>query len=453
MSYTTVNNPSANPAYAFEGVQVGNPNLQQSYVFANLSKPDISDYITYRFPQYSLTSLLGRIGRKDPVVGQTSFSWFEKGKFRQSYIVGVGSSALTTATATVKLLTNTVKDCGLLVDDVIRFENEEFGQVTAIVQNAGAVDLTVIKAGAGNFDLAAGQAFAHLYNAKKEFSDSPSGRTWKEEQLTGKVAIMRRSIICSTTEASSIKWIKGPNGQDSYYFVNEMETMEQFAMDRELYILTGKDFGTLSTTASQSGDGIIPRVLADGVVGTYTSTIDETDLQEQIRLMCVNNSGKEFTVLCGSRAFADIQNALRPYILNGATQVGSIAGGDVIKLEIQQYQFMGKVINLQLYYPFMDTSLFPTPLIAGTNYDRVALFLNMGNDSKGNPLINLRYQQDLLGNSLEFRRTVQDGITSPEAGAGAQRSNGKDGFTVDLYASIGVQLRAANSHGMLFAAA
>ena len=63
-----------------------------------------------------------------------------------------------------------------------------------------------------------------------------------------------------------------------------------------------------------------------------------------------------------------------------------------------------------------------------------------------------RYKQDLLGQSLEFRRTVQSGITSPESGTGVERSNGKDGFTVDFYSSIGVELRAANNHGLLYAA-
>jgi hypothetical protein len=446
MAYVNTQSP-VNTSAGIAPSKSGSPSVQSQYVFADLQKPDISELLTYKFPQYTLTTLLDRLGRNAGVrTGDNSFSWFEKGRFRKGYTIGAGSSNLDTATATVKLISTTVADCGLLVGDVLRFENDTYGFITAIVQNAGNVDLTVASA-EGNFALAAGAAFAHIYNAQTEFSDSPNGRVWQEEKITEKLAIMRRAVICSTTEAGQIKWID--NGR-SYYFRNEMETMEEFQKDKENYILTGKSFGTLSTTGRQSGNGIIPRVLADGVVGQYTSAITETDLQAQIKQMILNSPANEFTVLCGIDAFGDIQNALRDFAVAGSMTYGTLGQiGNTVGLNIDQYRFMGVTLNLKQYLPFSDKTLYPTPVNGGVNYDKVALFLNMGSDSSGNPLISLKHKEDGFGNSLAFRRTVQSGISTPEGNASVTRSNGKDGFTVDLYASIGVELRAVNNHGIL----
>lgn len=454
MAYNNTNNPIGTPAYANEGVQTGSPSVSKGYIFADLQKPDISPFITYRFPEYSLTSLLGKLERTASVpVGNDSFEWFEKGLFRQSYTVGAGSSNLTSATATVKLLSTTVKDCGLLVDDVLRFENGDYGQVTAVAANSSDVDLTVIKAGgSANFALAAGDVFAMWYNAKAEFSDSPNGRIWKEEKLTDKVTVMRRSIICSSTVAGNIQWVTAENGSRNYYYVNEMETMQEFAKDREMYVLGGNNFGTISTTAAQSGNGILPRVFSQGVVGTYASTVSETDIQEQIRLMCVNSTGKEILVLCGSQFMSQAQRAFKDYIIQGAVDFGALNDNVTAGYEVTKYHWMGKVITFMLYTPFYDPSITPTPVRGGINFDKAALFLNMGDDSRGNPLIQLRHKEDGFGQSMAFRRTVQSGITTPEGGTGVNRSNGKDGFTVDLYASIGVELHAANNHGFMYAA-
>jgi hypothetical protein len=349
-----------------------------------------------------------------------------------------------------------------LPGDVIRFENNAYGVVTAVTGAggngvSGTLSITALGANFGASIATSGIKFAHLYNLQQEYSDSPSGRVWNENQVSEYLGIMRRSVTCSTTQSSNMKYVKKSDSEWSYYYINEMETMQEMAMDREMYILAAKSNGSSTTGNVMSGrlggNGILPRVIADGVVGTYSSAIAETDLAEQVRLMCLNSQGSEFTVLCGSSAYADAQFALRDYTLNGGISFGVFGNeGLMTGINITKYKFMDKILNFVLYYPFANEALFPAPATSGINWDKAMLFLNMGTDDRGNPLINLRYKQDLLGQSLEFRRTVQEGITSPEAGASASRSNGKDGFTVDFYSSIGVELRAANNHGLLYAA-
>jgi hypothetical protein len=448
MAYQNVNNPANTAGQDFYGATAGA--ITKAHVFSELQYPDIADFITYNFPQFGVTSLLGRIGRKNSV-GNDSWQYFEKAKFRKSYIIGAGSSNLTSATATVKVIGATVANINLLVNDVLRFENGEFGRITAITQATNDVDLTVVKLTSGNFALGTGASFAHMYNLQPERSTSPGGRVWTEQTFTEKMAIIRRNITCSTTEAGNIKWIKH-NGKDRYYFVNEMETMEQMAFDREMYVLTGvQTAANISTTTPQGGNGIIPRVLTRGVVGTFSSAVSETDLLEQIRLMCVNSPATEFTVLCGSTFMKDATYALRHYSLAGAVSYGAFSGLNVVGLKLNSYEFMGKLIHFQLYYPFADQSVFPTPLVSGINWDNAALFLNMGSDRNGS-LLEMKYKTDLFGNSLEFVRKEINGITASSPNAPTQASNATDGFDVELYSSIGLQLRMPNSFGILHSA-
>jgi hypothetical protein len=459
MAYINTINPNNAPGAVTGAVNAGNVNSQ--YVFNNIQKPDFSDYITYRFPQYTITTLLNRIGRKSPVVGNDVFSWFEKGKFRNPYTILAltgGTGAVTTATINV---TSTVSGTPLLTGDVVRFEGGDLAVVTASTVTSttasGQIAVQTIDGGSFTSALALTQRFSHVFNIQEEYSNSPSGRVWQEAQVNEYLAIMRRAVVCSTTQGSNMKYVKKSESEWSYYYINEMETMQEMAMDREMYILTSKASTTGTTgnvfSGRLAGNGIIPKITAGGVVGTYSSAIAESDLAEQVRLMCLNSSGNEFTVLCGSQAFADAQFALRDYTLNGGISFGTFSGAGIMTgINITQYKFMDKILNFVLYYPFANQALFPTPVSSGINWDKAMLFLNMGTDDRGNPLINLRYKQDLLGQSLEFRRTVQSGITSPESGTGVERSNGRDGFTVDFYSSIGVELRAANNHGLLYAA-
>jgi hypothetical protein len=459
MAYINTINPNNAPGAVTGAVNAGNVNSQ--YVFNNIQKPDFSDYITYRFPQYTITTLLNRIGRKSPVVGNDVFSWFEKGKFRNPYTILAltgGTGAVTTATINV---TSTVSGTPLLTGDVVRFEGGDLAVVTASTVTSttasGQIAVQTIDGGSFTSALALTQRFSHVFNIQEEYSNSPSGRVWQEAQVNEYLAIMRRAVVCSTTQGSNMKYVKKSESEWSYYYINEMETMQEMAMDREMYILTSKASTTGTTgnvfSGRLAGNGIIPKITAGGVVGTYSSAIAESDLAEQVRLMCLNSSGNEFTVLCGSQAFADAQFALRDYTLNGGISFGTFSGAGIMTgINITQYKFMDKILNFVLYYPFANQALFPTPVSSGINWDKAMLFLNMGTDDRGNPLINLRYKQDLLGQSLEFRRTVQSGITSPESGTGVERSNGRDGFNVDFYSSIGVELRAANNHGLLYAA-
>lgn len=454
MAYVNSVNPQNN---APNTIRTGN--VDSTYVFGGIQKPDFSDYITYRFPQYTITTLLSRIGRKNPVVGNDVFNWFEKGKFRQSVTASAATGASGDTTGTVTFASGT--QASFLPSDVIRFENGAYAVITAVTGAggngaSGTLAVTALGSSFGS-SITGTLKFAHLYNLQTEYSDSPSGRVWQENQVSEYLGIMRRSVVCSTTQGSNMKYVKKSDSEWSYYYINEMETMQEMAMDREMYILAAKSNGSATTGNVMSGrlggNGILPRVIADGVVGTYSSAIAETDLAEQVRLMCLNSQGSEFTVLCGSSAYADAQFALRDYTLNGGISFGVFGNeGLMTGINITKYKFMDKILNFVLYYPFANEALFPAPATSGINWDKAMLFLNMGTDDRGNPLINLRYKQDLLGQSLEFRRTVQEGITSPEAGASASRSNGKDGFTVDFYSSIGVELRAANSHGLLYAA-
>ena len=210
-------------------------NVDSSYVFGGIQKPDFSDYITYRFPQYTITTLLSRIGRKNPVVGNDVFSWFEKGKFRQAITSSGATGTTSDTTGSVTYAAAAGIQATFLVGDVIRFENDAYGVITGLTGGGGAGASGTLNfnfLGSRTSNLSAGMRFAHLYNLQPEYSNSPSGRIWEENQVNEYLGIMRRAVTCSTTQASNMKWVKKSESEASYYYITEMETIQEMAMDR-----------------------------------------------------------------------------------------------------------------------------------------------------------------------------------------------------------------------------
>jgi hypothetical protein len=468
MSVTTVNNPLVNPA------QTGTPQPTFSnYVLSSLNKPDISEVATFKYgKQYQICALLDRLTRSEEATQQT-FSWFEYGFTRKQYTVGAGSTLSAGATITVKILNadlTSLTTAPVLVPTMtVRFENGSVGRISTVTQNGSDVDVVLTPVGASawvasggaayNNVPASGNRFAQMYSTNIEYSDAPNPITWNPEQLNNFITTNRRTARCSTTENSNMKWIKDPKTGKRYYsFINESIAMEETMKDKEMLYLMGVQSPTAtSPSAAGSSLGLVPNILNRGSVTTYTGALQASDIEEQIRLMIVANgsTSNEWTVLCGSQWLRDAQQALRFYIVNGAVQYTATQAMKDIKLNFTSYDFMGGVLHLVHYKPFDNPTLFPTPAAAGNiNFSKAALFLNMGNDTQGVPLLRERYQVDANGVAYKFIRKVAPGMSAPEPATTMNNIavNGLDGFSVFFLTATGLEMRAANSHGFQFAA-
>lgn len=454
MATTVARNPLSTPVTNTE-----KNNILLDHIFSDLQEPDISAFISVKYPQYGINAFLDRLNRKQGTPNN-EFFWFEYGFFRKALTIGAGSTLAAAATIVVKVLNTTVAAASVLVNDTIKFENDQIGRVTIVAQNSADVDITVVNQTGNNWTSGGdypvpvvGEKFTQAFTAFGEYSDAPDSRIYNPEKLTQYLTILRKTATISTSAYAHKVWAS-IKGKKVFWFDQEEIAMQQLAQDKEMLFMFGvQSSGTLQTGATQSGYGIIPRIKAKGVNLTYTGDISEDDLMEMVRLLIVNGNGttKEMFVPCGSRFLKGVQSALQKYFINGSGNFGAFSDKMRAGLNIMSYDFMGLKLNFMQYYPFDNPTLLPAPATAGNiDYSTAAVFLNMG-ERGGVPLIQERYLQDADGTSYSFIRKLQPGMSDPGSGLNKNIAvTAKDGFSVLFLANVGIEIRVPEAHGICY---
>lgn len=440
-SYTPVNAPT-------QGSNIVADVTLSNYVFATgVHKPEFSQYLTYCYPQYTLTSLLDRIGRFEPV-GQDKYEWAEVERTREVATVSAGGISVVAGVATI---TTDETQLYFVARDIIKLGDDTLALVSSnsLVGGQQTIVMEALDSGtplvAGNFTV--GDKLSHLYDLHEEYSNEPTARVYLPVKRSNDLNILRRTISISTTEWSNIVWMN-INGKPYWYYADEHIAMSEFARDREIAILLGETPVTPSV-AVKGGKGIIPDVTSGGVVGTFAGDVVEGDIMEQIKALVIASPADEFLVLAGSEFMKDLTVSLRDYYVGGGVDFGLFSTINTVGLNLQSYKFLGKTIHFVHYQLFDDPKVFPSNS-AGIDYSDFSLWLNMGNDENGRPLISGKFKKDPNGVEYKFLRKFTPGISSPTTGEmDGVAANGRDGFTVHLYSYVGVETRCLNQHGIL----
>jgi hypothetical protein len=445
------------------GTNVRSPILQ-GYVFqSGIHKPEHSNILSYKYPQYYATALLERLGAFEGVT-QDVYSWNIQDRTRKggtaSTITG-GTTADTTATIEVAAYFFTDPNLGYaIVGDVLRFESGDMARVTATrvgTTDTDAQQLDVIKlydpanTSDNVWDAALnGQNFGHAFNSHVEGSSAPNGRLHLPTEEWNSLTTLRRSFSISGSELTNKTYL---GDGSSWFWTNEDIEMKEFARDRELAILFGEKSNT--SGGPKGAKGIWTYVQEFGNVNGYATAagITEDDLQEMIKELLIEGVSNDIYALAGADAMKDVQNALRDYAIAGAQDFGKGAAPATAGLNFQSYFFMGKRIHFAYYELFDDTAVLPTPsAVSATVFDfsKTVLFLDLGTDSGGKSLINLKYKEH-DGISRKFVHAYETGMVNAYGEQGGHVSNGDDKFTIHLLSEIGVEVRLPNRCGILTA--
>ena len=434
------------------GNSVRNPILE-GYVFqSGIHKPEHSSILTYKYPQYYLTSLMDRIGASEPTA-QSTFSWSVLDRTRES---GTASSVTgvpgTSATFEITEFDYSATDLGgLVVGDVIRTESGAILRVTATAVStvlSNKQKVTVAKPDGASIaatELASAMVFGHAFNAFGEGSEAPNGRLFLPTEDFNVTTILRRSVQITGSEFTNRTMI-GDGG--AWYWVVEELTRKEFARDREALILTGIKY----TTGVKVSRGILDWTVSEGVNSGFAAGtgVVEEDILEHIRKLRVEGGSAEYLVLCGSKLYKSVQKAMKDYFVGGGVNLGSFDSNSV-GLNVRKYDFMGISANFVLYEMFEDKKIFP---FAGTNtalkadFSWFSLWLDLGTESAGQKLIKLKYKA-LGGESRKFIQTVERGMMNPNGANDGFVSSGFDGFKVHMLSEIGIEVRNANRFGIL----
>ena len=431
----------------------GNSAVQQvleGYVFqSGILKPEHSNILTLKYPQYYATSLLDRLGASEGI-SQTVWSWNILDRTRESgTVAALGALGATTTTFDTAFDYTADQPGYLLVGDVIRLQSGVLGEVTAVANNgAGKEQVTVRKVGGGNWaagDIADGNVWGHSHTMFPEGSSAPQYRVYLPTEEWNSLTTLRRSIKITGTAFTDRTYIG--DGKSWYFAIEDIE-MKEFAKDREMAIM----FGVRENESTKSSTrGIWDYVSTYGVVNGFAAgSLSETDVQNHIADLVKEGGSSELVVLAGSDFYVEFQRAMKAYVLNGGVDYGRF-GKQLVGLDIVTYRFFGKTIHLAYYELFDDDKIVPYSGAASSSlvkFSNTSLWLDLGTDDGGKKLITLKHKE-LNGTSRKFIHGHEAGMISADGSVGGEVANGDDAFKVHYLSEIGVEVRLPNRQGIL----
>lgn len=438
------------PASRTFGNSATNPTLQ-NYIFqSGMEKPEVSSILTYIYPQYLLTALIDRIGLYEPVQNSV-FSWAKLGRTRASgEVASISGGTGATATFTTTFPHAAATPGYVIPGDILRFESGALGRVSAVGESGGFQTVSVVRTVGGNWSTALinnGFKWGHASTAFGEGTDGPLGRSFTPDLDYNVTQIFKRTTKISRTSLQTKTWLEG---NKAWFWTDEEVTFKEHLRDIEAAMLLGDLNQT--RTGVQTTRGILDFIFDEGIVKDYNASlgVQESDLMNMIKDMLVEGTSNEVLVLCGADFLMDVQVALKPYVLNGGIQFGTL-GNNVVGLDLHQYKVLGKRLTFAHYEMFNDDKILPytdAPVTGKINFDKFGLFLDMGSENGRNIL--MKYMEK-DGIQSKLIHSVVPGTVNPFGGASVS-SNLFDGVQTQVLSEVGLEFKLPNRCGVLKAA-
>lgn len=425
----------------------------ESYVFnSGIHDPEYSKILTYKYPQYYLQALLDKVGAAEPVA-QDVFSWSIMDRTRKSATyTAIANGTSATATLTTDIAAASPNLGYFQVGDVVRVgKTGALGRVSAIGIAGGFQTIDVVRPDGTNWSttplpaVTSGDVIGHVFTVFGEGTNGPDGRLFLPVEDYNYTQILKRSMKVTGSEMSN-RTILGDG--KAWYFTVEEILMKEFARDREILLMFGN---RASANGIKWTRGLLDWVQTDGISTTYASTpgVSEADLQLHIERLLPEGGSAEYLVLCGSRFLSRVMVALKDYAIHG--QSYGPLGNNMAGLDFAGYKFAGKTIYFAYYELFDDQAVVPsvTAGASAINFKDFSLWLDMGTDSAGQKLIQLKYKSH-GGIQRKFVHAIIPGMmTFDSAQSGGFAANSFDGVEVQLLSEVGLKVLLANRMGIL----
>lgn len=427
----------------------------ESYVFqSGIHQPEHSKIMTYKYPQYYMTTLLDKMGAEEATT-QDVFSWsiMDRTRLSANY-TALANGATATATLTLDIAAVSPNLGYFQVGDVIRVSKTgALGRVSAIGISGGFQTIDIQRPDGSNWSttplpaVTSADSIGHVFTAFGEGTNGPDGRLFLPTEDYNYTQILKRSMKVTGSEMSN-KTLLGDGS--AWYFTVENILMKEFARDREVLLMFGQ---RASSGGIKWSRGIFDYVNTSGQLTTYASNpgVTEADLQSHIQKFLPEGGSNDLLVLCGSTFLVKVQNALKDYKIVGHLQDG--LGSAMAGLKFDGYSFAGKNIYFAYYELFDDVAVLPylgTPSATAINFRDFSLWLDMGVDSSGKRLITLKYKA-LAGSQRKFIHVVIPGMMNFNGSQsdGGFSANSFDGVEIQLLSEIGLEFRLPNRCGIL----
>lgn len=425
----------------------------ENYVFqSGIHDPEHSKILTYRYPQYYMTTMLDKLGSAEPVA-QSVFSWSIMDRTRRTAnYTAIANGTTATATLTLNIAAAADNLGYYQVGDVIRINRTgALGRVSAISLAGGFQTISIQRPDGTNWNttdlpaVTSADSIGHVFTAFGEGTTGPDGRVFLPTEDFNYTQILKRSMKVTGSEMSN-RTLLGDG--KAWYFTVEEILMKEFARDREFLIMFGQRANANGIRWSRGIYDFVSN--AGGQLTTYASNpgVREQDLIDHIEKFLPEGGSNELVALCGSRFLTRIQTALKDYAVVGHQMdlAKNMAG-----LNFTGYRFGPKVVYFVYYELFDDPevlSYLGTPSAAAVNFRDFSLWLDMGTDNAGQKLFKLKYKAH-GGVQRKLIHTVIPGMQTFDGANSGFAANSFDGVEVQLLSEIGLEMRLANRHGIL----
>lgn len=443
------------PSSALVGGTTARSTIFESYVFASgIHDPEYSKLLTYKYPQYYMTTLLDKLGAYEPVA-QSTWSWSIMDRTRKAATyTAVANGTTATATLTTDIAAASPNLGYFQVGDVIRVgKTGALGRVSAIAISGGFQTIDVTRPDGTAWSTAtipavtSGDVIGHVFTAFGEGTNGQDGRLFLPVEDFNYTQILKRGFKVTGSEMSN-RTILG-DGRAWYFTVEEL-MLKEFARDRELLVMFGQQANANGIKWTR---GIFDWVSSLGQLTTFATTpgVTEQDLQDHIIKLVPEGGSNEYLVLVGSTFLGKVMATLKDYKIHNSTP-GSL-GDRMAGLDFEGYAFAGKKVYFAYYELFDDPAALPfvgTPSATAINFRNLSLWLDLGTDSTGQRLIKLKYKAH-NGIQRKFVHKIVPGMMefSSTGSDGGFAANSFDGVEVHLLSEVGVELRLPNRMGIL----
>lgn len=458
MSVTIANSPTQASQTA-QGRTASNNALLSA-----LNTREWHDSLHIRYPEFALVTLLGYLGFEDSTT-QNEFSHFELDRTREIATIAQATSDVSISTITATVTTSDTTQF-IIPYDIVRLPSGRLAHVDS-VSVSGTVSFVVrsldaaVNFTAADFDPTSGDGveyISQMYNLAGECFTAPAARTHAPERVFNYLnKIPKTTSICDDEYTNTKEIMLG--GKPYWYWMQQDIDMKEHKKDVEMSVLLGETASltaaansTLSTATG--GYGIIPRVFDVGLRGTFPSGgFVEQDMIDFLTELAVYSASNEWLGLVGDQLMRDITTACRDYHVAGGVDYGTFAGLNEVGMKVGSYVFNDKVVSFVEYKPFSDGKLFPQQN-ADINYRNFMLAANLGTDGSGDPYVELMYKKSQNGQLYKMFKTYNPGNILADVVVQNNYVVSNNVACLEEYITtwVGVRMRGANNHGMLYAA-
>lgn len=351
-----------------------NEDLQWAVVLAKYGMLD-ADFL------YTYTTLVNGDFKS---YGGQRFSWPEMGRLRKGFTV---SSFTAVGGATIDVTTTNTEIVARANQRLNLAAGNQQAHVESVTTSGGFEVITLSKVDGTNWaapDIAANDVLGVSNFAFAEATGQPAGLNWTPERKSQKMTLTKETYEESgdaATQQADVLYAEG--GVAIWAYAEQMFTM----MNHK------KDVGNIMAWSQESADdatiyssrGIFRDMLANSPLQPYATSLDETDMQDGLKLMNETHANEEWLGLAGVNAMFDVQNNLKTYVVDGNSFYGNFGAKKplAVGLHINQYSIMGKILNFKHYKGLDDENQTGSTAAAASatniSYKDSIFFINAGN--------------------------------------------------------------------------